>query len=59
MNRCKSYPSHSPVLCPVCLRKLQSVIGFSVKEMFSHMLEVCRELKFEDSAAYYERMLKL
>jgi len=39
--------------CPVCLRKLQSVIGFDVRKRFERLLAVCQELKFEESAAYY------
>ena len=46
-------------LCPVCLRKLQSVIGFNVKERFVKLKEVCQELGFTESAQNYEKMLQL
>ena len=60
MNRCKcAFTNLHSVLCPVCLRKLQSVIGFNVKGRFQALLAVCNELGFADSAAYYEKMLKL
>ena len=35
-------------LCPVCLRKLQSVIHFDVKARYQKLLDVCTELGFEE-----------
>jgi archaemetzincin len=46
-------------LCPICLRKLQSVIGFNVRERFVKLHEVCQELGFTESAQFYEKMLNL
>ena len=53
MERMKKY------LCPVCLGKLQSVIGFNVKQRFVKLKEVCMELGFTESAQFYEKMLQL
>ena len=45
-------------LCPICLRKLQSVLKFNVKTRFENMLAVCKELGFNEYGKYYEKMLK-
>lgn len=46
-------------LCPICLRKLQSVLKFDVRKRFETMLKVCKELGFEGYSRFYEKLLKL
>ncbi|CAI2371732.1 unnamed protein product [Moneuplotes crassus] len=48
-------------LCPVCLRKMQSVIGFDIIERYQKIVEVIEELEnpfFEDTLAWYKERLE-
>jgi archaemetzincin len=45
-------------LCPVCLRKLQSSIGFDVLERYSAMERVARANGFADEADWLSRRIK-
>ena len=37
-------------LCPVCTCKLKLNAKFDMRERFTHMIEVCRALGFEEDA---------
>ena len=49
-----SRPMHA---CPVCLRKLQSSIGFNPREREERLLGVYRQLHLDDEAHWTERRL--
>jgi len=45
-------------LCPVCLRKLQSVVGFNIAERYKTLQETCESLsgrQFGEAAKWYEQ----
>lgn len=50
-----SRPMHE---CPVCLRKLQSTIGFDPIDRYRAMLEFCRKNGFDDETSWLTRHLK-
>jgi hypothetical protein len=45
-------------LCPVCLRKLQSNMGFDVRKRFQEMAKICTEFNFKEMADYYTNASK-
>ena len=49
---------HRPLhLCPVCLRKLQSSVGFDVVKRYQHLEKLDGESGFEDEAAWLAKRL--
>ncbi len=44
-------------LCPVCLRKLQSNIGFDVKKRYEDMAVVAEELGFQSQVDFFKAQL--
>ncbi len=46
-------------LCPICLRKLKSVIGFKVLERYQRLKEVCLELGFTDRSQFYDSLISI
>ena len=62
MNGSNSYDEslgQSRYLCPVCLRKLSTAIGFKVGDWLSKMRAACAELGFAEDAQFYERVSAL
>jgi archaemetzincin len=45
-------------ICPICLRKLHSSIGFSVVKRYADLEKFCRKAGFSDEAQWLERQLK-
>jgi len=47
--------------CPVCLRKLQSAVGFNIVERYKALWETCESLSghFERAAKWYEQAYNL
>jgi len=45
-------------LCPVCLRKLQSSIGFDVLERYTALQQISRTVGFIDEADWFSRRIK-
>lgn len=47
--------------CPICIRKLQSNIGFDLVKRYEGLLACFKELggKFEDDIKWYEKALSL
>jgi archaemetzincin len=50
-----SRPLH---LCPVCLRKLQSTLGFEVVDRYRKLEEFYRKVRFEEEAQWVKERLK-
>jgi archaemetzincin len=55
LDEADSRPLH---LCPVCLRKLQSSVGFDVVERYQTLRDFYRKVEIQDEADWLERRLK-
>ena len=55
LDEADSQPFH---LCPVCLRKLQSSVGFDVVERYEKLRHFYRKVPLEDEVKWLERRLE-
>jgi len=46
-------------LCPVCLRKLNSILNFDPLERYKNLATICNELGLQEEAQFYSRSWKL
>ena len=62
MNGSNSYDESrrsARYLCPLCLRKLSTAIGFKVSDWLSNMRTACAELGFDEDVQFYDRLIAL
>jgi archaemetzincin len=57
-NHLRESDDRPMTLCPVCLRKLQSSIGFDVVDRYQRLYDVYRDLGFENEASWVRNRLK-
>ena len=62
MNGSNSYDESrrgTRYLCPLCLRKLSSAIGFKVSDWLFNMRAACAELGFDKDVHFYDSLIAL
>jgi len=57
-NHMAEFDKRPLFLCPIDLRKLQSAVGFDVRERYERLEALCRELGWHDSAAWLQQRLQ-